>query len=171
MEALHAKERLKLSEELRQNVSEYLERPALHHVISLLSSRVRHEDILVASMAGAAIIAACRGEVDESEERFLRQTMAEADLLRHLDFEHGLELFREFAAADDVFNEEGRVFGRLDRAGEIKGGRQIVRTIAIGMTGVHGTPTGKESEALARICARLDLDTPDWATGGGKTHD
>ena len=170
MAALHAKERLKLSEELRQNVSEYLERPALHHVISLLSSRVRHEDILVASMAGAAIIAACRGTVDESEERFLRQTMAEADLLRHLDFEHGLELFRKFAAADDVFNDEGQVFSRLDRAGEMRGGRQIVRTIAVGMTGVHGTPTEKESEALARICVRLGMDTPDGVTGDGKAN-
>lgn len=159
--ALHAKERLKLSEELRQNVNEYLERPALHHVISLLSSRVRHEDILVASMAGAAIIAACRGAVDDSEERFLQQTMAEADLLRHLDFAHGLELFHEFAAADDVFNEQGQVFSRLDLAGEMKGGRQIVRTIAVGMTGVHGTPTAQETDALSRICARLGLDTPD----------
>jgi len=158
--ALHAKGRLKLSEELRQNVNEYFERPALHHLVSLLSSRVRHEDMLTASMAGAAVIAACRGTVDEAEERFLRQTMAGADLLRHLDFEHGLELFRKFAAADDVLSAEGHVFAMLDRAAEVKGGPQIVRAIAFGMTGVHDTPTDEEREALAMICDRLNLETP-----------
>ena len=158
--ALHAKGRLKLSEELRQNVNEYFERPALHHLVSLLSSRVRHEDMLTASMAGAAVIAACRGTVDEAEERFLRQTMAGADLLRHLDFEHGLELFRKFAADDDVLSAEGHVFAMLDRAAEVKGGPQIVRAIAFGMTGVHDTPTDEEREALAMICDRLNLETP-----------
>ena len=164
--ALHAKGRLKLSEELRQNVSEYFERPALHHLVSLLSSRVRHEDMLAATMAGAAVIAACRGAVDEAEERFLRQTMAEADLLRHLDFEHGLNLFRKFAAADDVLSAEGHVLAKLDRAAEVKGGPQIVRAIAVGMTGVHGTPTDEERAALAMICDRLELDTPQWAAAG-----
>ena len=158
--ALHAKGRLKLSEELRQNVNEYFERPALHHLVSLLSSRVRHEDMLTASMAGAAVIAACRGAVDEVEERFLRQTMTEADLLRHLDFEHGLDLFRKFASADDVLSAEGHVFAMLDRAAEVKGGPQIVRAIAFGMTGVHDTPTDEEREALAMICDRLNLETP-----------
>jgi len=158
--ALHAKGRLKLSEELRQNVNEYFERPALHHLVSLLSSRVRHEDMLTASMAGAAVIAACRGTVDEAEERFLRQTMAGADLLRHLDFEHGLDLVRKFASADDVLSAEGHVFAMLDRAAEIKGGPQIVRAIASGMTGVHDTPTDEEREALAMICDRLNLETP-----------
>ena len=172
MAALHARGRLKLSEELRQNVSEYLERPVLHHIVSLLSSRVRHEDILLATMAGAAIIAACRGEVDEAEEKFLRQTMAEADLLRHLDFEHGLELFRKFASSDDVLSAEGHVFAMLDRAGEIKGGRQIVHAIAVGMTGVHGTPSDKERELLAVISERLGVETPHWAQAKeGQPHE
>jgi CRP-like cAMP-binding protein len=119
MAALHAKERLTLSEEFRQNVDELLERPALHHILSLLSSKVRHEDILIATMAGAAIIAACRDEVDEVEEQYLRQTMAEADLLRHLDLKHGLDLFRDYASYDDVLNPEGSVFALLDRAAEL----------------------------------------------------
>jgi CRP-like cAMP-binding protein len=163
MAALHARDRLKLSEELRQNVSEYLQRPALHHIVSLLSSRVRHEDILRATMAGAAIIAACRGEVDEAEERFLRHTMAEADLLRHLDLKHGLELFRKYASFDDVLSGEGHVFAMLDRTGEMKGGRQIVHAIAVGMTGVHGTPTDKERDMLTMISDRLGVEPPHWA--------
>ena len=170
MAAMHAEERRKLSEELRQNVSEILERPALHHFISLLSSKVRHEDILKATMAGAAIIAACRGEVEEDEELFLRRTMAEADLLRHMDIDHGLELFREFAASDDVLDQDGLVFAMLDRASEMKGGPQIVHAIAVGMTGVHGTPTVKECEALGDISTRLGLEAPEWAreTKGGR---
>ena len=162
--ALHAEERHKLSEELRQNVNELLERPALHHFISLLSSKVRHEDILKATMAGAGIIAACRGDVDEEEELFLRQIMAKADLLRHMDIDHGLALFREFAASHDVLAPDGQVFAMLDRASEVKGGSQIVHAIAVGMTGVHGTPTAKECEALVDISRRLDLEAPKWAT-------
>jgi small-conductance mechanosensitive channel/CRP-like cAMP-binding protein len=161
--ALHAEERRKLSEELRQNVGELLERPALHHFMSLLSSKVRHEDVLKSTMAGAAIIAACRGDVDEDEELFLRRAMAEADLLRHVNIDHGFELFREFAARDDVLARDGRVFGMLDRASEMKGGSQIAHAIAVGMTGVHGTPTQKECEALADISKRLDLEAPKWA--------
>jgi CRP-like cAMP-binding protein len=159
MAALHAKERLKLSEEFRQNVDELLQRPALHHILSLLSSKVRHEDILIATMAGAAIIAACRGEVDEVEEQYLRQTMAEADLLRHLDFKHGLDLFRDYASYDDVLDPEGRVFALLGRAKELKGGPQIVHAIAAGMTGLHGTPSEKEREALERISEGLGVSS------------
>ena len=114
-------------------------------------------------MAGAAIIAACRGEVDEAEERFLRHTMAEADLLRHLDLKHGLELFRKYASFDDVLSGEGHVFAMLDRTGEMKGGRQIVHAIAVGMTGVHGTPTDKERDMLTMISDRLGVEPPHWA--------
>lgn len=161
--ALHAEERRKLSEELRQNVSELLERPALHHFMSLLSSKVRHEDVLKSTMAGAAIIAACRGDVDETEEQFLRRTMAEADLLRHMNIDHAMELFRDFAAAEDVLARDGQVFAMLDRASEMKGGPQIAHAIAVGMTGVHGTPNQKECEALVEISKRLDLEAPKWA--------
>ena len=169
MAALHAKERLKLSEELRQNVNEILERPALHHFISLLSSRVRHEDILTATMAGAAIIAACRGAVDEEEENFLQRAMAEADLLRRMDLEHALELFRKFASAEDVADPEGAVYAMLDRAGEVKGGQKIVHAIAVGMTGVHGTPTEDELEALAAISSRIGLEVPQWVQKEGRS--
>ncbi|MFK7849412.1 MAG: cyclic nucleotide-binding domain-containing protein [Akkermansiaceae bacterium] len=161
--AMHAEERRKLSEELRQNVNELLDRPALHHFMSLLSSKVRHEDILKTTMAGAAIIAACRGDVDEDEELFLRRTMAEADLLRHMDIDHGVELFREFATSDDVLVRDGQIFAMLDRASEVKGGPQIAHAIAVGMTGVHETPTQKECEALVDISKRLDLEVPKWA--------
>jgi small-conductance mechanosensitive channel/CRP-like cAMP-binding protein len=157
MAALHANERLKLSEEFRQNVDELLQRPALHHILSLISSKVRHEDILIATMAGAAIIAACRGEVDEVEEQYLRQTMAEADLLRHLDLKHGLDLFRDYASHDDVLHPEGRIFTLLGRAKELKGGPQIVQAIAVGMTGLHGTPTEKELEVLEKISSKLGV--------------
>jgi small-conductance mechanosensitive channel len=165
MAALHARERHRLSEELRQNVNELLDRPALHHFFSLLSSKVRHEDILKSTMAGAAVIAACRGNVDEYEELFLRRAMAEANLLRHMDIDHALELFREFAAEKDVLARDGQVFAMLDRATEMKGGPQIAHAIAVGMTGVHGTPTQKECEALVDISKRLDLEAPKWAQG------
>ncbi|WP_170480651.1 mechanosensitive ion channel domain-containing protein [Ruegeria arenilitoris] len=163
LSSLHAEERRKLSEELRQNVSAILERPAFHHFMSLLSSKLRHEDILNAAMAGAAIIAACRGDVDNDEEEFLKRTMAEADLLRHMDFGQALELFHAFAGSGDVLNREGQVFRKLDRAGEVKGGPQIVQAIAVGMTGVHGIPTAKEREALTDISERLGLKVPKWA--------
>ena len=100
-----------------------------------------------------------RGEVDEVEEQYLRQTMAEADLLRHLDLKHGLGLFREFASYDDVLSPEGRVFAMLDRAAELKGGRQIVHASAVGMSGLHGTPTEKEREALEEISNKLGVNS------------
>lgn len=163
MAALHTENRRKISEELRQSVDNILERPALHHVMSLLSSKVRHEDILTAAMAGAAIIAAARGDVDEDEEMFLRRAMAEADLLRHMNIDHGLEMFHRFVLYEDVLNADGRVFAMLDRAVEVKGGAQIVQAVAVGMTGVHGIPTTKECEALVGISARLVLECPKWA--------
>ncbi len=47
------------------------------------------------------------------------------------------------------------------------GERQIVRTIATGMTGIHGTPTHEEHEALTRICNRFEVEAPHWAKGDG----
>ena len=94
---------------------------------------------------------------------FLRRTMAEADLLRHMDFGHALELFRGLAASGDVLNRDGRVFAMLDRASEVKGGPQIVHAVAVGMAGVHGTKTVKECETLTAVSARLGLEAPKWA--------
>ncbi|WP_156461652.1 mechanosensitive ion channel family protein [Aliiruegeria sabulilitoris] len=160
---LYADERRKLSEDIRQNVDEMLERPALHHFLSLLSSKVRHEDVLTATMAGAAIVAACRGGSDQQEEAYLRRAMAEADLLRHMDLEHGLDLFRTYTSMDDVSAPDGEVFAMLDRASEMKGGPNIVQAVAVGMTGVHGEPTQKELQALRAISKRTGVEVPRWA--------
>jgi len=161
--ALHSEERRRLSEELRQNVNELFARPAIHHFLSLLSSTVRHEDIQNATMAGAAIVAASWGDIDEDEKVYLRQAMAEADLLRHLDIETGLKLFVRLASDDDALCPKGRAFAMLDCAKEVKGGAQIVHAIAIGMTGVHGSPTEAECKAIAAISERLGVKVPEWA--------
>ena len=109
-------------------------------------------------MAGAAIVAASRGPVDSAEEDFLRQAMAEADLLRHMDFDHAREIFRRFAADPDVMNKDGSAFAALDRAKEMRNGPDIVYAIATGVSGVHGAPTNEELSALRAIAQRLGVE-------------
>lgn len=156
--AQHAGEKRRISQEIRRNVDDLLAQPALHHLLSILSSRVRHEDVLTATMAGAAIVAASRGPVDSAEEDFLRHAMAEADLLRHMDFDHAREIFRRFAADPDVMNKDGSAFAALDRSKEMRNGSDIVYAIATGMSGVHGAPTNEELSALRAIAQRLGVE-------------
>ncbi len=124
-----------------------------------------------ATMAGAAIIAACRGAVDEQEEGLLRKAMSEADLLRHMDSERALKQFRKFASSPDVGRPEGSVYSMLDRCKELKGGSRIVHAIALGMTGVHGAPTQDELRALDRICERIGVEnTRPLQPNNGEGH-
>ena len=155
--AIHQGEKARLSEEIRRSVDKLLSKPIFHHLFDHLASRTRHEDLLTAMMAGAAMVCSARGDIDDAERSYLRQALAEADLLRHVDIDHGVTLFEGFAKGLDSEGGHERALSAVEKCRTLKGGDQIVMAICHGVSGVHTAPTAEEQRALAAIAARLGV--------------
>lgn len=172
--AIHQGEKARLSEEIRRGVDKMLSKPIFHHLFDHLVSRTRHEHLLTAMMAGAAMVCAARGEIDDAERSYLRQALAEADLLRHVDIDHGVTLFDGLAKGLDSEGGRERALSAVEKCRTLKGGEQIVMAICHGVSGVHAAPTAQEQRALAAIAARLgvsaDLSTAS-APSAGAPHE
>jgi CRP-like cAMP-binding protein len=170
--AIHQGEKARLSEEIRRGVDQMLSKPIFHHLFDLLVSRTRHEDLLTAMMAGAAMVCSARGEIDDTERGYLRQALAEADLLRHVDIDHGMTLFESFAKGLDSEVGHERALAAVEKCQTLKGGEQIVMAICHGVSGVHAAPTAQEQRALAAIADRLgvsaDLSTASAPPAGAQ---
>jgi CRP-like cAMP-binding protein len=155
--AIHQGEKARISEEIRRGVDKMLSKPIFHHLFDHLVSRTRHEDLLTAMMAGAAMVCSARGEIDDAERSYLRHALAEADLLRHVDIDHGVTLFEGFAKGLDSEGGHERALSAVEKCRPLKGGDQIVMAICHGVSGVHTAPTAEEQRALAAIAARLGV--------------
>jgi CRP-like cAMP-binding protein len=155
--AIHQGEKARLSEEIRRSVDKVLSKPIFHHLFDHLVSRTRHEDLLTAMMAGAAMVCSARGEIDDAERSYLRHALAEADLLRHVDIGHGVTLFEGFGKGLGSEGGHERALAAVEKCQTLKGGVQIVMAICHGVSGVHAAPTVEEQQALAAIAARLGV--------------
>ena len=134
-----------------------LSKPIFHHLFDHLVSRTRHEDLLTAMMAGAAMVCSSRGEIDDAERSYLRHALAEADLLRHVDIDHGVTLFEGFAKGLGSEGGHERALMAVEKCQTLMGGERIVMAICHGVSGVHTAPTAEEQRALAAIAARLGV--------------
>jgi hypothetical protein len=103
------------------------------------------------------MVCSVRGEIDDAERSYLRHALAEADLLRHVDIDHGVTLFESFAKGLDSEGGQERALAAVEKCQTLKGGAQIVMAICHGVSGVHAAPTAKEQRALAAIAARLGV--------------
>ncbi len=155
--AIHQGEKARLSEEIRRGVDKMLSKPIFHHLFDHLVARTRHEDLLTAMMAGAAMVCSARGEIDDAERGYLRHALAEADLLRHVDIDHGVTLFEGFAKGLGAEGGRERALAEVEKCRTLKGGEQIVMAICHGVSGVHAAPTAEEQRTLAEIAARLGV--------------
>ena len=155
--AIHQGEKARLSEEIRRGVDKMLSKPIFHHLFDHLVSRTRHENVLTAIMAGAAMVCSARGEIDDAERSYLRHALAEADLLRHVDIDHGVTLFEGFAKGLGAEGGRERALAAVEKCRTLKGGGQIVMAICHGVSGVHAAPTAEEQRTLAEIAARLGV--------------
>ncbi len=108
-------------------------------------------------MAGAAMVCSARGEIDDAERSYLRHALAEADLLRHVDIDHGVTQFEGFGKGLDSEGGHERALAAVEKCQTLKGGAQIVMAICHGVSGVHAAPTVEEQQALAAIAARLGV--------------
>jgi small-conductance mechanosensitive channel/tellurite resistance protein len=170
--AIHQGEKARLSEEIRRGVDKMLSKPIFHHLFDHLVSRTRHEDLLTAMMAGAAMVCSARGEINDAERSYLRHALAEADLLRHVDVDHGVTLFEGFAKGLDSEGGHERALAAVEKCQTLKGGEQIVMAICHGVSGVHAALTAEEQRALSAIAARLgvsaDLSTAQAPPAGAQ---
>jgi hypothetical protein len=103
------------------------------------------------------MVCSARGEIDDAERGYLRHALAEADLLRHVDIDHGVTLFEGFAKGLDAEGGRERALAAVEKCRTLKGGEQIVMAICHGVSGVHAAPTEEEQGALVEIAARLEV--------------
>ena len=155
--ALHQKQHHTMRDELRRGLADMLHKPTLHHLLGHLSSSVRNEELAEGVMAGAAIIASARGETDFAETDYLMSALRDTDLLRHLDFNHCLELFDKYMdmLIEGHPEDESRVMQALMEAKRVKNGSKIVLTICKGLCGIHTVPTTAELEAIDKVAKAL----------------
>lgn len=159
--ASHSKRKRLLAKELRQGFSSVFDKPILTHFLGALSSKIRNEELVNAVAAAAAIVASCRGSIDQVEIDHLLNTLETADLLKHFNKDAAVELFKrhvDIALSDQ--NSEGLTQAITQVAG-IKGGADIVMVCAFGMTGLHGLATAEERTAFSRIASLLDSPLND----------
>lgn len=159
--AQHHNLRRTIAGDLRRSVDNMLNKPMLHHLLDHISSSVRHEELLEGIMAGAAKIATARGVPDDVEREYLVTTLREADLLRHLDIDHGLALFDKYSdmLLEGREKDKDLVQQALNEARRVKHGPTIVANICKGLCGVHELPTKEELEALAEVQSALGVAT------------
>jgi small-conductance mechanosensitive channel/CRP-like cAMP-binding protein len=149
----HQRQRRSIKDDLRIGMDDLLQKPALHHLFDHFSKRVQNEELLEGIMAGAALIASARGVVDDVEVAFLRVSITETGISKHLNIDHGLALFQKYSdmLIDGQKADEDRVHRALREALRIKNGSKVVVKICQGLCGVHGLPTKQELSTLTVI--------------------
>lgn len=157
--AQHLHTRKHLTDQIRRSVEGVLEKPIFHHVFDHILSNTSHEEFLTAMMAGSALVCTARGEVDEDELKYLRETLDETDLVRHVDIEHGIELFSGFTSqiADNPDAGRTEALKRISKCKQEAGKAQLVIAFCHGLSRVHGEPTPDEMAALSLIAKCLGV--------------
>ncbi|SHI38271.1 Small-conductance mechanosensitive channel [Shimia gijangensis] len=156
--AAHHRERHSSLNSIRSGIDEMVNKPALHHLLDHFSKRVRNEELLEGLAATAAHLAVSRGTPDEVERDYFREALRHADLLKHVELTHGLDLFDSYCSqlVDQTDREKsGLVLKELREAKRVKGGEAVVRHFAKGLFGVRGLPDEREQSAFAQIEAVL----------------
>lgn len=156
----HHRRRRSIRDDLRTGVDDLLQKPALHHLVDHISKRVQNEELLEATMAGAAMIASARSIEITAEEVFLKASLGESGLSKHLNFDHGLTLFRKY---NDMLIEGqtvgvARIHKAVKEALRVKNGPQLVVKFCQGLCGAHGLPTEQELKTLEEIARILGED-------------
>lgn len=152
--AAHHRDRHSSFGNIRSGIDEMVNKPVLHHLLDHFSKRVQNEELLEGLAATAAHLAVSRGTPDETERDYFRDSLRHADLLKHVDLTHGLDLFDRYCTqlVDQPDREKsGLVLKELREAKRVKGGETVVRHFAKGLFGIRRLPDEREQSAFAQI--------------------
>ena len=154
----HHRTRAEILESLKQHVRDAFKPGMLTELIRSILLRHSEKTILSSVMAGAAVVSAARGPVDDAERAYVVNVLDSLELLHHTDRETGLAVFNEIAQgiADDPESGSEKAMKALRRVADDHKLSHIVMGIAHGVTGLHGEVTEGERQALEKIAGVLD---------------
>ena len=154
----HHRTRAEILASLKEHVRDAFKPGMLTELIRSLLLRHSEKTILSAMMAGAAVVSAARGPIDDAERAYVVNALDSLELLHHTDRETGLAVFNELAQgiADDPESGSERAMKALRRIANDHKLSHIVMGIAHGVTGLHGEVTEGERQALEKIAGVLD---------------
>jgi CRP-like cAMP-binding protein len=146
----HAKTRLSSLGGIRRGVDDMLNLPVTHHVLDHFSRRVRNEELVEGLAAAAALLAVARGVPQDNERESFKEVLMHADLLRHVDLEHALLRFDEYAVLLLEGSDKNTAHVRecLQEAARVPHGAKIVGQAATALAGIGGLPNEEEIAAL-----------------------
>jgi small-conductance mechanosensitive channel/CRP-like cAMP-binding protein len=153
----HHRTRTEIINSLKQHVRDVFKPRMLAEFVRSIFLKHSEKDILHAVMAGAAIVSAARGPLDDAERDYVVNVLDSLELLHHTDRERGLAVFEEFASAIAKDPEGGskRARNALRRVANDHKISHIVTGIAHGVTGLHGKPIEAELQAMQQIADAL----------------
>jgi small-conductance mechanosensitive channel/CRP-like cAMP-binding protein len=154
----HHRTRAEILESLKEHVRDAFKPGMLTELMRSILFRHSEKTILSAVMAGAAVVSAARGPIDDAERAYVVNVLDSLELLHHTDRETGLAVFNEFAQgiADDPDSGSQKAMRALRRIANNHKLSHIVMGIAHGVTGLHGKVTEDERQALEKIAGALD---------------
>jgi small-conductance mechanosensitive channel/CRP-like cAMP-binding protein len=153
----HHRTRAEIIDSLKEHVRDIFKPRMLTELIRSISLKHSEKVILDAVMAGAAMVSAARGPIDDAERAYVVNVLDSLELLHHTDRESGLAVFNELAKAiaEDPDGGSEKAVKALRRVANDHKISHIVTGIAYGATGLHGKPTEGELQALERIAGVL----------------
>lgn len=153
----HHRTRTEIINSLKEHVRDVFKPRMLTEFIRSIFLKHSEMDILHAVMAGAAIVSAARGPIDDAERAYVVKVLDSLELLHHTDRERGLAVFDEFASAiaKDPGGGSEKAMDALRRVADDHKISHIVTGIAHGVTGLHGKPIEGELRAMEQIADAL----------------
>lgn len=155
----HHRTRADILASLKAHVRDVFKPGLITETVRSLVTRHTEKTILKAVMATAALVSTARGEIDDLERDYVIEVLDSLELLHHTDRATGMAVFNGFAEALSRDPEKGSA-DALSAIRHIANNDKIahvVMGIAHGVTGLHGTVTDGERQAVEKVATELGL--------------
>lgn len=145
-----------LRQELRKSIDHLLTQSLANSIRGHFFSRTAHEVLLNAVVAACALVIRARGKVDDDEVRYIKDTLHESNLFKHVDEVHALEQFEYFIGELDGGRRQ-TVLDAVAKLARDSHKAHLVLAICHGLEHVHDTATEAEDAAVQEVADTLGI--------------
>jgi tellurite resistance protein len=155
----HHRTRADILASLRAHVRDVFKPGLVTETVRSLVTRHTEKTILKAVMAAAALVSIARGEIDDLERNYVVGVLDSLELLHHTDRVTGMAVFNGFAEALTRDREKGsaEALSAIRHIANNDKIAHVVMGVAHGVTGLHGTVTEGECQAVEKVATVLGL--------------
>lgn len=154
--AEHEQKHVELNRYLREHIDDFFEKPLLHKLLHHIKPSTKEKDLHEAIIAAAALIATARGSIDDVEIDFIRQQLGKIEIIKHLNINESIQLFKDYATLINQQNDHS-IKNKLVAISSEEKLCKITMGVAIGMAKTHANITNNEKEALQNISELLKM--------------